>query len=87
MVEETGYRVGALELLHTFYTSPGFTTEKMYLYRATGLEAGQATEQTDEIEVVLLSPSEAEKRIQSGEIADAKTILAVFSLQSSVSSL
>jgi ADP-ribose pyrophosphatase len=77
MVEETGYRVRNLELMLAFYTSPGFTTEKMYLYRATGLDDGAPTEETDEIEVVLLSPAEADERIRSGEIADAKTILAL----------
>jgi ADP-ribose pyrophosphatase len=80
MIEETGYRVGGLELLHTFYTSPGFTTEKMYLFRATQLVPGQATEETDQIEVVLLSPAEAMERVRSGEIADAKTILGVSGL-------
>lgn len=80
MVEETGYRVDSLELLYTFYTSPGFTTEKMYLYKATGLEPGEATEETDQIEVVCLTREEAEEAIRSGEIADAKSILAVKSL-------
>ena len=80
MIEETGYRVGSLELLYTFYTSPGFTTEKMYLYRATGLEPGKATEETDQIEVVCLTKEEAEEAIRSGQIADAKSILAVQSL-------
>jgi len=76
MVEETGYRVGAMARLGSFYTSPGFTTELMHLYRATQLVPGTPTESTDQIEVVTLSVQEARRRI-GGEIADAKTILAV----------
>lgn len=77
MVEETGYRIGALERLCSFYTSPGFTTEFMHLYRATGLEPGTPTEDTDEIEVVLLTLAGAWERVRSGEIADAKSLLAL----------
>jgi ADP-ribose pyrophosphatase len=77
MIEETGYRIGSLELLYTFYVSPGYTTEKMYLYRAAKLQPGEPTEETDQIEVVTVSPEEAQARIGTGEIADAKSILAV----------
>jgi len=84
MVEETGYRVAATEHLCTFYTSPGFTTEKMHLYRATGLSPGEPTEETDQIEVVLMGPEEAASQVGQGEIEDAKTILAIlgYSLRS-----
>lgn len=77
MKEETGYGVDSLQHLATFYTSPGFTTEKMHLYRATGLTPGEPTEETDQIEVVLLSPEEAQEHAQRGEMADAKTLLAL----------
>lgn len=78
MVEETGYRVGSLTRLCGFFTSPGFTTEYMHLYLARDLRPGQATEETDQIEVVLMMPDEARRQVDSGEIADAKTILALF---------
>jgi ADP-ribose pyrophosphatase len=77
MVEETGYRVGSAELLVSFYTSPGYSTELMHLFLATDLEAGQPTEETDQIEVVPLSLDEAFRRIETGEMADAKSILAL----------
>jgi ADP-ribose pyrophosphatase len=75
--EETGYQVGTMERLAAFYTSPGFTTELMYLYRAGGLVAGTPTEETDQIEVLLLTLEEARRRMQEGEMADAKTLLAL----------
>jgi ADP-ribose pyrophosphatase len=75
MVEETGYGVGSLQHLTSFFTSPGFTTEYMHLFEARQLQPGEATEQTDQIEVVILSREEAIDCIKTGEIMDAKTIL------------
>jgi ADP-ribose pyrophosphatase len=75
MEEETGYRVGSLRHLASFFTSPGFTTELMHLYEATDLQPGEPTEETDQIEVVPLRAEEALQRLGSGELADAKTIL------------
>lgn len=77
MIEETGFRVGSVKKLSSFYTSPGFTTELMHLYEARGLEPGEPTEETDQIEVVLMTPEEALRRVESDEVADAKTLLAL----------
>jgi ADP-ribose pyrophosphatase len=77
MVEETGYRVGDAVFVTSFYTSPGFTTENMHLFLARDLKAGKATEESDQIEVEELTLSEARERWRAGEIADAKTILAM----------
>jgi ADP-ribose pyrophosphatase len=77
MVEETGYRVGRAQRLCAFYTSPGFTTEYMYLYQATELTPGEPTEKTDQIEVVPLSVEEAVARYRAGEMGDAKTVMAL----------
>lgn len=77
MKEETGYGVGSLQRLCAFYTSPGFTTEFMYLFRATNLTPGEPTESTDQIEVVLLDRETALQQVRDGEIADAKTIVAL----------
>jgi ADP-ribose pyrophosphatase len=77
MAEETGYRVGSLEHVTSFYSSPGFTTELMHFYLATGLEPGQPTEDTDQIQVVLLSYEEAMDRMRNGEVPDAKSVAAL----------
>jgi ADP-ribose pyrophosphatase len=76
MIEETGYRVGRAEHICSFYTSPGFTTEKMHLFRAFDLVPGESTEDTDQIEVVLMTPADAASCV-GNEIQDAKTILAI----------
>jgi ADP-ribose pyrophosphatase len=77
MIEETGYRVGALDPICSFYSSPGFCTELMHLFVARDLEPGEPTEENDELEVVLLSQDEAMGRLWDGEIADAKTVAAL----------
>lgn len=77
MQEETGYTMGELTPLAAFYTSPGFTTEFMYLFKAHDLTPGTPTEVTDQLEIELLSPEAAHQAIGDGQIADAKTLLAL----------
>ncbi len=80
--EETGYQAGKLEHLVSFYTSPGFTTEYMHLFRATELRPGTPEEAADEvIELLELSAREAWDHVRNGEVQDCKTLLALcFSL-------
>jgi ADP-ribose pyrophosphatase len=76
--EETGYRAKEWKHLYSFYTSPGFADECMHLFEAKGLEKGETHPDQDEfVELVELSLEECFARIQSGEICDAKTILAI----------
>jgi len=75
LAEETGYRAGAMELLTTFYSSPGVMDEKMFLYQATGLRSGPtALESGEEIAPRLSTWEEALTMIGDGRIEDAKTI-------------
>jgi len=85
--EETGYKVGKLEHISTFYVSPGGSSERIILYYAEvdetnkiGTGGGDAREDED-IMLVELSLPEALNRIQSGEIVDAKTIVGILWLQ------
>lgn len=76
MEEETGYRVGTLEKLCSFYLSPGYTTEYMHLFRATNLTVGERTGD-DPIRTEPISPDEARGYLRAGHICDAKTIIAM----------
>lgn len=82
--EETGYKVGKLEHISTFYVSPGGSSERIILYYAevdatNKIEAGGGVASEDEdIMTVELSLTDALKQIQSGQIADAKTIVGIF---------
>jgi ADP-ribose pyrophosphatase len=77
--EETGYRARNWKKLASFFPSPGFLTEKMTIFLATGLTAGEATPMDDErIETSWFSAKEIEAAIDDGEIQDAKTMLGYF---------
>ena len=48
LTEETGYRAKSWKKLAEFYPSPGFLAEKMTIFLATGLTAGEAKPMDDE---------------------------------------
>jgi ADP-ribose pyrophosphatase len=74
--EELGLVAGRLEKLSEFFISPGFLSEKMWLYLATDLhETEQRLEEDEAIEVVRLPIDRALQMITDGEIEDAKTII------------
>jgi ADP-ribose pyrophosphatase len=76
LVEETGYRARQWKKIAAFYPSPGFLAEKMTIFRATGLTAGESTPMEDErIETRWFSPRDLKAAIQSGKIIDAKTMI------------
>jgi len=74
--EEAGYLASSMVELARFWTTPGFPTELMYLYEATGLTKTQINPDEDEvIEVDIVSRSKALQMIDDGQIQDAKSIL------------
>lgn len=74
--EETGCSAASLDHLLTMYTTPGFTDEKIHLFMATGLEAGQTSHEADEFLDLHPTPlARALEMVESGEIQDAKTAL------------
>jgi ADP-ribose pyrophosphatase len=79
--EETGYRAGSWRLLTSFWTAPGFATEYMHLYLATDLAPAHENRLgPDEDERLLLERvpwQEAIDRAERGEIADAKSLIAL----------
>lgn len=77
--EEVGVKAGRLEKLTEFFVSPGFLTEKMFVYIATRLEhIGQNLEHDELLEVKRFRLPEILRMIIEGEIEDAKTIIGVF---------
>jgi ADP-ribose pyrophosphatase len=76
--EETGCTAERVEYLTTIYTTPGFTDEKIHLFMATGLAAGETKQEADEfLEPQPMPLSQALKKIQAGEIQDGKTAIAL----------
>lgn len=76
--EEIGVVAENIEKLCEFYVSPGFVTEKMHLYLATGLKhVGQKLEADELIEIERYSLNELQTMITDGRICDAKTIIGI----------
>jgi ADP-ribose pyrophosphatase len=74
--EETGYLAAKLVERARFWTTPGFTTEFMYLYEATSLTKTQTNPDEDEIiDVEIATQKECLLMIDDGRIQDAKSIL------------
>jgi len=76
--EELGLVAGRMEKLSEFFVSPGFCEEKMWVFLATELtESKQQLDEDEILEVVRLPIADALEMITSGEIQDAKTIIAL----------
>ena len=78
MQEETGLTADSWTHLGDIVTTPGFSDEKISLYLARGLSAGQSHPDEDEfLNVVRVPLSELVAMILRGEVPDSKTICAV----------
>lgn len=76
--EEIGHRAGTLRKVAFFYTTPGFCDEAMHVFRASGLEPAKAQGDADErIEVQAFGLDELDRMIESGEIREGKTLVAL----------
>ena len=76
--EESGITAGRMEKLFEIYPSPGYTAEKIYIYRAYDIKEGAA--HTDEGEFLnggWYEISKVKEMIKSGLIKDAKTLVAL----------
>jgi ADP-ribose pyrophosphatase len=78
LMEETGCEAERIEHLYTFYTTPGFTDERIHTFMAVGLRRGESRHETDEfITVETMTLSHALGLIEKGGIKDAKTALSI----------
>lgn len=76
--EETGLVASELKPLFTLYPTPGYTNEKIYIYKASGVTLGkQHLDEGEFLNVVFLPVEEVARMIEKREIRDAKTIVAV----------
>ncbi len=72
--EETGFTAKSLVRVAENYPTPGYCSEILYLYLATGLTAGEQRLDEDEfLNCYKLPLAEAARRVLSGEISDGKT--------------
>jgi 8-oxo-dGTP pyrophosphatase MutT (NUDIX family) len=80
LAEEIGKSAGDWRQLKSFYTSPGFATERVHLFLATELYDTKAEAGSDErIEVVEVPLGELDEAIRQCE--DAKSLIGLMALQ------
>lgn len=74
--EETGMIAEKVESLGHILSTPGFCSEKIYLYMATGLSAGTLNPDIDEFITCEKIPlKRCLNMVENGEINDAKTVV------------
>lgn len=81
--EETGYTTKELNFVTSFYTSPGFANELIYIYITDTLERLETPVAGDEdeyIEILELTLDEAKQYVEEEKIHDAKTNYAILYL-------
>lgn len=78
--EETGYKSDNVKELGSIYTTPGYSTEKLWIFLAKDLNPGDHNREEGEfgMEVFELTLQEIEQKIYNGEIVDSKTICGIF---------
>lgn len=75
LVEETGYRACSLWPFGSMYSAPGFCTELLHVFIATGLRhVGQSLDATESITVEVIPWVRTMQMMREGAIVDAKTI-------------
>lgn len=81
--EETGHRAAIWRRLASFYTAPGFASERMHLFLATGLDpvadedGRRAPDEDERLELLHVPVGEAVALVEAGRIDDAKSILGI----------
>lgn len=75
--EETGYKADTLTKLTAIYTTPGFCTELLHIYLATGLHklpSGQRLEEGEHLTLETFTLKEAVAMVERNDIVDGKSI-------------
>lgn len=79
--EEGGVSAREMELMFSVYPSPGYTSEIIRIYRAKGVKESRAHLDEDEfLRAEWIEKPRLKEMIKSGEIKDAKTLVALLSV-------
>lgn len=78
IIEETGYSAKRFKYLGKIYPVPGYSTERIYIYKAEGLKKVEREAEEDEvIEAMIMTTAKVRRLFKAGKIDDAKTISAL----------
>jgi 8-oxo-dGTP pyrophosphatase MutT (NUDIX family) len=81
LAEEIGKQAASWGELKAFYTSPGFSDERLWLFLATGLADTEADVESDEDERIEIVPWPLDRIDDAvAETEDSKTLIALLSL-------
>lgn len=74
--EEAGVRVSEAKLLFVAYPSPGYTDERIYIYRAkNGVKTKAHLDEGEFLDALWIEEQKVKEMLKNGEIKDAKTII------------
>ena len=78
--EETGYKSDNVKEIGSIYTTPGYSTEKLWIYLAKDLKPGNHNREEGEfgMQVFEYTMKEIDEKIYNGEIVDGKTICGIY---------
>ena len=80
--EETGYVASEIRHIISFYLAPGYSTEIMHIFHASGLQkTRQKLEEDEAVELIDVELDEAISMVQRNEIEDAKTITSLLAIK------
>lgn len=76
--EETGYEAKIATKIYEIYSTPGFSNEKIYLFKAEELTYTATNfDEDEEIEVMSISKNQAKNMLETGQITDGKTLVGI----------
>jgi ADP-ribose pyrophosphatase len=82
LLEETGYVAREWTYLATIHPTVAYSTERILVYLARGLEhRGNRLDEGEHLEVLTLPLAALLDRVRAGEISDVKTVIGVFWLE------
>jgi ADP-ribose pyrophosphatase len=80
--EETGLAAEDLKLLGQMYLAPGYSTELMYIYLATGLSPNPLRADADEfLQAIAIPVEQIYSMVRNDEINDSKSLAALLLAQ------
>jgi ADP-ribose pyrophosphatase len=75
LIEETGFRASNWTPLTAYYPSPGYSSEIIHVFKASGLK--KVSDADAEFPIKHMPLTEVQAKIRTGEIMDSKTIIGV----------
>ena len=81
--EEIGYQINGIELISSFFVSPGGTSERIFLYYSEVnstdklFEGGGMKYENEDIQLVKIKRATVVEQLKNNQIRDAKTIIGI----------